>query len=174
MVKLSDYYLRALEENDLSWLKSLRNDESTWSQLGHFVFLNNEKQKKWFDSLNTRSDAQYLVFGKGDQALGIVRLTEIDWGNRSICVGGDMIVEHRGQGHARNMYELIFKLCFEVWNMHRVWLLVLKTNEHAYNLYKKMGFKDEGAQREAIFKKGKYIDYLMMSILENEYAEKNK
>jgi diamine N-acetyltransferase len=53
--------------------------------------------------------------------------------------------------------------------MNRLWLLVLENNEPAKNLYKKMGFVNEGVQRQAIFKEGQYHDYIMMSLLRGEY-----
>ena len=74
-----------------------------------------------------------------------------------------------GKSHGKAMYHLIFKLGFLTWNMNRLWLLVLETNKRARNLYSKMGFKEEGCQRNAIFKNGIYVDYHMMSILKDEF-----
>ena len=53
--------------------------------------------------------------------------------------------------------------------MHRVWLAVLSTNKIAYNMYQKHGFKEEGVYREAVFRDGKYHDYIIMSVLEEEF-----
>ena len=172
MIKLDNYYLRSIEEDDLSWMKDLRNDESTWSNLGNFAPLNDYKQKKWFESLNSRDDAQYFVFGQDKENLGIVRITDIDRANRSMCVGGDILPDHRGKGHAKQMYKLIFKLGFDIWGLHRLWLMVLATNKVGIHVYQKMGFIEEGKQRQSIFKDGKFIDYVMMSILEDEYRKK--
>lgn len=172
MIKLNDYWLRAVEGSDLSWMKDLRNDESTWSNLGHFTFLNDAKQQKWFENINARDDVEYLIFGHKKDNLGIVRITDIDWVNRSMCVGGDILPEHRGKGHAKHKYELIFKLGFNIWGMHRLWLLVLATNKVAIHVYEKMGFVEEGKQRKAIYKNGEFVDYIMMSILDQEYYKK--
>ncbi len=172
MITQNNYWLRAVEEDDLTWMKELRNDESTWSQLGNFVFLNEARQKQWFEKINISDKVEYLVFGFKATNLGIVRLTEIDRINRSMCVGGDILPQHRGKKHALPMYELIQKLGFDVWGMNRLWLLVLATNEVAVHVYKKVGFKEEGVQRLAILKDGKFVDYVMMSILNDEYQNK--
>jgi RimJ/RimL family protein N-acetyltransferase len=55
--------------------------------------------------------------------------------------------------------------------MNRLWLLVLENNKVALSLYRKAGFVEEGRQRKAIFRDGRYLDYLMMSILRSEYEK---
>ncbi len=171
VINLGDFYLRAVEKKDLEWLRALRSDESTWSQLGTIAFIYEATQEKWFEDLSQRKDAEYLVLGRDKQNLGIVRLTEIDKTNRSMCVGGDILSHFRNKGYSKEMYKLIFKLGFDVMGMHRLWLLVLATNEKALHVYKSVGFKQEGLQREAIFRNGKFTDYLMMSILDREYTK---
>jgi len=101
--------------------------------------------------------------------VGLVRMDEMDKMNASIRVGADVAVKLRGLGYGKKIYEAIKRYCFDYLNVHRVWLLVLETNEVALKLYRKQGFKVEGKQRQAIFRDGKYLDYLMMSILEEEY-----
>lgn len=169
MIYIDSYYLKPLEEKDLNWVQSIRNDKKTWPFLGTFSLINESRQKKWFEKLNQEKDTEYLTFGKNDKKLGVVRLTNIDHINRSVCVGGDIDPQERGQGYSLMMYKLIFKLGFDTWGMHRLWLLVMDNNEVALHLYKKMGFVEEGREREAIFRSGKFHDYIMMSILEHEY-----
>jgi RimJ/RimL family protein N-acetyltransferase len=38
--------------------------------------------------------------------------------------------------------------------------------------YEKSGFTEEGRMREAHYQEGRYIDILLMSILKNEWMEK--
>lgn len=169
MINLDNYSLRPIEKNDLEWIRQLRNDESTWSQLGTVTFIYEATQKLWFDALSKRRNQEYLIFTKDKKKLGIVRLTEIDKINSSMCVGGDIVPELRGKGLSKIMYKLIFKLGFDTLGMNRLWLMVLETNEKAIHIYKKIGFVEEGKQRQAIIRNGKYLDYLMMSILSKEY-----
>lgn len=56
--------------------------------------------------------------------------------------------------------------------MHRIYLTVLENNKNAYNLYKKIGFKEDGVLRDAIFKNGKYCNLIMMSILLNDVGNR--
>ncbi|MDZ7586389.1 MAG: GNAT family protein [Patescibacteria group bacterium] len=171
MIYYDDYWLRPIETTDLRWCKQLRNDAETWPFLGTFVLLDEFKQEAWLKKVSLDNSQEFLIFGKARKKIGYVRLTEIDRINRSVCVGGDILPRERGKGHAKMMFKLIFQLGFKQWPMHRLWLLVMETNKAAVNLYQKLGFKLEGKQREAIFRDGKYINYLMMSILKDEAGE---
>ena len=176
MIIYQDFRLRSVERGDLAWLKNLREDPSVSSRLGTFCLLNNERQERWFSALQTDTTKCYMIFEKRESnssfvKLGMVRITEIDLINRSMCVGGDMVQEHRGKGYAKQMYQLIFQYGFNHMNMHRLYLFVLEDNAVAKGLYQKMGFQLEGVQRDAIYSNGTYKNYEMMSLLESEYRK---
>jgi RimJ/RimL family protein N-acetyltransferase len=43
-------------------------------------------------------------------------------------------------------------------------------NPRAIRSYEKVGFKHEGRYRQGVYKKGKYIDVLLMSVLREEWG----
>ena len=86
----------------------------------------------------------------------------------------DIDEKYRGQKLSYIAYELIFDYLFNYKNMNRLYLFVLESNTIALNLYNKLGFIQEGVQREAIVRDNKKIDYIMMSILHSEYIVKQK
>ena len=51
-------------------------------------------------------------------------------------------------------------------------LKVMVDNAPAIKLYEKCGFQNEGVMRKSVFKKGQFVDQIMMSILKEEYSEK--
>jgi RimJ/RimL family protein N-acetyltransferase len=169
----NNFRIRPIELHDLTFLKNLREDPVVYDNLGSFIIPNMDKQEKWFKGLTNSSE--YLIFEKIEndiwERVGIVRLTSIDNLNRSVCIGADIAKVFRGKGLSKVLYSLIFELCFNKMNMNRVWLLVMSTNEIAKNLYKKLGFVYEGAQRQAILRDQKYIDYEMYGLLKDEYNE---
>lgn len=164
-------HLRTIEPNDLPHIAALRNDESTWTQLTDPKPLGPADQKAWYESLGSRSGKLYFIaYDDQNPFIGLVRMDEIDHQNRSIRVGADVQVDLRGKGHGKAIYRTVLKYCFDQLNMHRVWLAVLDTNTTARALYSRMGFKEEGRYRKAIFRNGDYVDYVLMSILELEYV----
>lgn len=173
MYLLGNVCIKSVEETDLQFLAELRNS-GTWKYLGSIDFTNKVKQLEWWkNSSLDKSKSYFTLWSINDERIGFVRIDEIDHFNKSIRIGGDIHPNFRSQGYGTRMYTLLLHYCFEQLNMHRVWLFVLDYNDRAMNLYKKMGFKEEGIQREAIFRDGAYHDYVMMSILASEYREKN-
>lgn len=166
-------HLRTVEPRDLQQIADLRNDQSTWTQLTDPRPLGPSDQKAWYESLGSRSGKLYMVAcSEKYPFIGLIRMDEIDHLNRSIRVGADVQIELRGKGFGKAIYKAVLKYCFDQLNMNRVWLAVLDTNSKARSLYKKMGFKEEGRYRQAIFRDGAYVDYILMSILKEEYFDK--
>lgn len=178
MFSFNGVYIRAIEEEDLSFLSECRNNPETWKYLGALDFVNEVKQLQWWRTASLDKSKAYFVFCLREHPLltpltkiGFIRMDEIDHFNKSIRIGGDIHPDFRGKGYGTKMYKLLLEYCFNQLNMHRVWLLVLADNYVAMNLYNKMGLRGEGTQREAIFRDGKYQDYVMMSILDSEYKK---
>ena len=54
-------------------------------------------------------------------------------------------------------------------NLHRIHLTVLANNARARRLYQRLGFREEGLQREAIYKEGAFQDVVAMALLKSEF-----
>jgi UDP-4-amino-4,6-dideoxy-N-acetyl-beta-L-altrosamine N-acetyltransferase len=167
--------IRPIEEEDLVKLVELRSQPGIWEFLGSIEMIGLEKQREWFKALQGSPSARYYVLCAADvDFIGVVRSDEIDSVNRSIRVGGDIHPKFQGKGYGAKMFGLLKKYCFDYLNMHRMWLLVMENNERAISLYRKSGFVEEGRQRQAIYRDGRYLDYIMMSILRSEYDEEQR
>ena len=162
--------IRVVEARDLEHMRALRNDPTTWINLTDVGLITASRQETWFARVVDATDRMYFVIGDDEHDfIGIVRCDEIDRVNRSIRVGCDIVPELRGRHFGSRTYDLLLNYCFEFLNMHRVWLLVIDTNAAGRRLYANKGFRDEGCYREALYRAGQYHDYLVMSILEQEY-----
>ena len=162
--------IRPIKEFDLFDMMKLRADPRVWMNLGSIEMINPRQQEEWFERMVSNSrNCYYILYSTEIRFIGIVRTDEIDHLNRSIRVGGDIEPDLQGQGYGTKMFELLKKYCFDYLNMNRMWLLVLETNDRAIGLYQKMGFVEEGRQRQAIYRDGRYVDYIMMSLLRGEY-----
>lgn len=170
MFKHKDITLRLPALADLELMRRLRNDPSTWEHLTDPNLVTEAGQRRWFESLSSRPDRKYFVASNRNHSfIGIVRMDEYDPLNRSIRVGADVSPQLRGRGLGNKVFTAILAYCFDELNVHRAWLAVLETNVVARKLYAKQGFHVEGKYRKAVFRHGKYLDYILMSILENEY-----
>ena len=73
-------------------------------------------------------------------------------------------------GYGTETIRLLKKYIFEELNMNRIYLNILEENISSRKLFEKMGFIQEGVQREAVFKNGKYNNLIMYSLLKEECA----
>lgn len=165
----ADLEFAPVQVEDFDDLIVLRNDPSTWSNLTDPLPLSREKQEVWLRSTNTSRDHFYwTVRSKTEGFVGVVRMDEYVPLHRSIRIGADVVPRLRGHGYGTRIYETVIAWCFGQLNIHRIWLLVLETNEPAQALYRKMSFQVEGRMRQAIWRDGAWRDYVMMSLLEED------
>ena len=74
-----------------------------------------------------------------------------------------------GQGYGKIFLNLIKEKAFTEYNANRLWLDVFLNNTLARNLYKKLGFIEEGVMRDAYLWHGEFRSLMIMSILKKEY-----
>ncbi|MBI4738040.1 GNAT family N-acetyltransferase [Candidatus Woesearchaeota archaeon] len=172
MYGTDELYFRIMEERDLEPMRILHNDPSTLYNLTDITPVNEVMQKKWFESMSqSKSSKRYVVCtkqGGSEVILGLVRFNEIDFVNRNMLVGLDIMPQFRGQGLGTKTYKLMCDYCFKELNMHKVTLYVGNFNDRGKHLYQKMGFKEEGVLKEALYRDGKYHDCIIMSLFRRD------
>ncbi|MFR4161302.1 MAG: GNAT family N-acetyltransferase [Paraclostridium sordellii] len=169
--------LRAIEEEDLDILKEMINDDNIESLVGGWSFpVSDFQQKQWFTSLANKTNNLRLIIDAEDVGVvGMCSITNIDWKNRvaecniKICNRP----EFRNKGIGRRAYEALIRYAFEELQIHRLEANVLENNLASNNLHKTCGWKKEGIKREAIFKKGKYHNINIYSLLNSENIKCN-
>ena len=170
------YFLREICRSDIQVINSWRNDREIIDTLGaSFRYIGEETDIIWFNNyLSNRSGIIRLaICNKASTTLiGAVYLLGIDWVNRSaefaIWIGEK---SYQGKGAGFFAIRETLSHAFNDLNLHRIHLTVLATNQRAINLYKKIGFLEEGRLRQVVFKNGCFIDMLQMSILASEFSK---
>ncbi len=163
------YGLRVVCEDDLSLLEAHRNNMDTWQHLTSPLPVIRSRQKEWLDSL-WKNDF-YFIGQVADVDVALLRMTDVDWVNRTAAVGIDIFDSYRGQGFASPLFSLLCSYAFNEINMERLWLLVLEDNVKAKKVYSSVGFKVEGIMRNHIYRNGKRKNYVLMGLLREEFAD---
>lgn len=170
------YKLRELSRNDVKEINLWRSNKELIENLGApFRYIDEEIDFKWFDNyLNNRSTTvRCTILDGNNQAIGLVSLTNINHLNQTavfhIMIGSS---EHRGKGVGYIATNEMLKHAFYDLNLNRVELTLLESNKAALNLYSKVGFEQEGIKRQAVYKRGEFINMISMSILKTEFEKR--
>ena len=170
--------LRSIEEEDIENLRKLANDPWYESMIvGWALPISKKDQKEWFSNYKISSNQLRLIIEtEEDGMVGMTGLNAIDWKNGVAQAGGMRIIKKdlRTRGIATDAYMTLFKYAFEELRLNRIEGSVLVYNIASIKTTQKVGFKQEGIRREAVFKKGKYHDVINLGIIKKDYLEKRQ
>ncbi|KAF2027326.1 acetyltransferase [Setomelanomma holmii] len=105
-------------------------------------------------------------------AIGELHLSRLPRGSshhRWTEVGIDVIPEYQGRGYGKEAILWGLDYAFRRAGLHRVRIRAFEWNEGAIRLYKKIGFKMEGRERQAYWFEGRWWDGIEMGMLEGEW-----
>jgi RimJ/RimL family protein N-acetyltransferase len=126
-----------------------------------------EDTKKWILSLKI----PYYIVKENENYIGYFRISNLSDTNKNVYIGMDLDKIYRGKGLAFDSYTKFIPFLFDLYSLNKISLEVLSTNKIAYNLYVKLGFVVDGVRRQEVYKNGKYVDSIIMSILKSEMLE---
>jgi len=173
--------LRAAEKEDITAFLRWVNDPEVTENLVLVSPTSRFEEEQWYESMMKQpSNEHILVIEIKDQSpkeeyrpIGTCQFHNIDWRNRSAEIG-IMIGEKSfwDQGYGSETMRLLLDHGFETLNLHRMWLQVYAKNKRGIRAYEKAGFKFEGKYRQAHYQHGRYYDIHLMSVLRQEWEEK--
>lgn len=170
---IDGFVLRKPEPGDVEELYRQKNDPEIGALLGGFTTGYSRRDLEgWVEHHRAqRNEVLWVVAdSNADRAVGHVGLYEIDHRIRTaefaIMIGDKSAW---GKGLGRACTEFTVRYGFEQLNLNRVSLQVLETNTRAQQLYRSLGFVEEGRLRQAQYKSGRYLDVVLMSILRTEH-----
>ncbi len=172
--------LRAVEREDVKKFCVWVNDPEVTRHLTLYLPMSTVDEEHWFDSLGKRDpNEKPLVIeihdGDGWKMIGNCGVFGIDpisrLGELGIMIGEK---DEWNKGYGTETMSLLLRHCFETLNLNRVYLHVYAENLRGKRAYEKAGFVEEGRLREAVYKRGKYDDVIVMSVLRSEWILRKK
>jgi len=170
-------YLRSIEQDDIASLHQWANDPEIRGLTGETRPSSYAGTLEFYQKVQKSEDRVWLavVLREADQVIGETGLLRMfpawrttDW---SLIIGEKSA---RGKGYGAEAARLMLNYAFGHLNFHRVSIGVVGFNTGALNFYVRMGFRREGIQRDGYYYDHRYHDFVMMSMLEHEFQEKQK
>lgn len=166
--------LRRLEEGDLEHIRQWLEDPELRTLIGATAPMTEEDAAKWFARVDRDPSRAWFVIveDEGDRVVGEAGLLRLspEWRttDMTVIIGAE---SDRGKGLGSEAGRLVLDFAFNYLGLHRVAIGVVGFNEQALAFWKKLGFRDEGVQRDGYIHDGAFHDFVMMSILEDEWRE---
>ena len=150
--------------NDVSFLNEVRNNyvkeflhDSTMYTLA--------QAREWFKE----KKPDYYIILLNKNKIGYFRTSAHSKKNKNIYIGADLHPDYIGKKLSFICYNKFIEFLFKKYELNKISLEVLETNQRAINLYKKVGFVTEGAKRQEVLKNDIFVDSIIMSILKQEW-----
>jgi len=167
-------YLRSLVESDAdgpyaNWF----NDEEVCAGNSHHVLpFTAEAARDYVRHARQTNDGLILaiVLRDRDQHIGNIALDAINRDYQtaefSIIIGDKSAW---GSGYAKEAARLLCDHGFASMNLNRIGCGTFEDNEPMKKLAKYLGMQEEGRRRQAVFKRGRYLDIIEYGVLRSEY-----
>jgi RimJ/RimL family protein N-acetyltransferase len=131
----------------------------------------------WFrdklPEMDPRADGVFAVDLLDGRHIGMVDYRDVDVVAHSATVGITIGEKDLwGQGYGSEALRLLVGYLFDHLNLHRVQLDTWSGNERAMRSFARIGFREEGRLREAVWGPGRYFDSVVMGLLRSEWAER--
>ena len=175
--------LTPLRAGSLEAFRKWRNQPDLRRYFREFREISPEMQESWFKNRAMGNPNQFDFEIRAVIAddmhecetfplIGHASLNYVSWTNRTAEFGiyvGDN--KYRGGGYGSDALRALISYGFQSLNLNRIWCEVFSNND-AVDVYRRIGFKDEGCLRSHHFDEGKYWDSQMLGLLRDEWEEK--
>jgi len=133
-----------------------------WMYQDHIISF--KKHSKFIEKLKEENKNFYwLIKNKNAKYLGVIYLNKVDFIHRHAYLGIYSNPALKGVG--KLLIQTLKELAFKFAKLHTLKLEVIETNEQAIKFYREHGFRKEGNLKEFVYKEGRWLDVLVMGIV---------
>lgn len=165
-------YLRPFSRGDLPYVQKWSNDYEIRRMTGEVSPMSPAEAEKFYRELCADKDRLWfvIVLKRGKRVIGEAGLLRMfrPWRHTDMTI----IIGEKdawGKGYGSEAGRLLLDHAFNRLGFHRVSVGVVGLNERALRYWESLGFKREGVERDGYYCDNKFSDFVMMSILEDEY-----
>lgn len=161
--------LRTFEEEDLRFVRDGVNDRAVWRSLGGQTLPSNLAQERTFyERLNREDDALALIVTAGEDRVGVVELSPIDWEPGRATLAFWIHPDHQGNGYATDAVLTLARYAFDHLRLHKLTADAFAFNDGSKRVLERIGFVEEGRLREEDYVEGAHVDVHRYGLLADD------
>ena len=131
-----------------------------------------EQEERYYSAQSESANSFNFEIHVADDGryIGNVGLKDVDFVHRHAEVGiaiGDKTAW--GKGYGADAIATCLKFAFLTLGLHRVFIKAHEDHTRALDLYRRLGFVETGREREHVYSEGRFADYVVLDMLEQEY-----
>ncbi len=107
-----------------------------------------------------------------EQLTGVIGYHSIDWIDRKVEIGYWLAESFQGKGLMTKACKTLVAYAFNELKLHRVEIHCATNNKRSYAIPERLGFQQEGIMRDAEWLYDHFVDLMIYSMLEDEWAQK--
>jgi RimJ/RimL family protein N-acetyltransferase len=167
-------FLSPMNPNDAEKFTEWFNDLDLTSRLDSYSWAVNVEFERAFLSNSSNIHAYSIIDMEEGKLLGNCGFQEIDNLNQTAETGifiGDK--NYWNKGYGTEALSLLMDYGFKALNLHNIFLRVYSFNQQAIRSYEKIGFKQIGIRREALYRNFERHDIIFMDLLRKDFYKEN-
>ena len=159
------HILRPATENDIAAIMVFERIPEFHTMVGNW------SQEEHLQTMRDPDARYFLALDTDRQPAGFAILRGIQSPHHNVELKR-FVIANPGHGLGQRALCAVMDFVFHELHAHRLWLDVFETNDRAYHVYRKAGFREDGIFREAVFRDGEFHTLRLMSILDREYFDR--
>lgn len=160
---LKNFIDASTEEKEM--VRECRNNDRVRKWMYSDEIISKEEHFNFIENLQKDNKNFYWIVYLDRQFIGVISLNKINIKNKNAYIGiySNPLCKIKNKGDL--LINCLKKVSFGLIELHSLKLEVIESNKRAADFYKKVGFEEEGRLKEFVLKDGKWIDVIIMGIL---------
>lgn len=162
-ILLKNFVNASIEEKEI--VRECRNDERIRKWMYSDEVISREEHFNFIENLGKDNKNFHWIAYKNEEIIGVISLNNTNIKNKNAYLG----IYSNPSSEIKNKGSLLInclkKVAFCIAGLHSLKLEVIIGNKKAIEFYKKNGFEEEGRLREFVLKDDKWLDVIIMGII---------
>ena len=171
MTKNSHIRVRPMLDTDLELVLGWRNHPDVCRYMYNQHEITLAEHSHWFERVSQDNSYHLLIFEIDDKLLGFINIHQIADGG--IAEWGFYAAPSAPKGTGKQLGQAALHYAFITIGLHKICGQALSYNESSIRFHQRLGFREEGRQREQHFDGQHYYDVVCFGLLVSEWHAHN-